>query len=70
MEEEEEEEGFPVLYYNDYLNLLYLSIFFLYEILNNWYNYYFRILDNKTYMTVVGSIDSELLPSEKLADFL
>ena len=29
-------KGFPVLYYNDYPNLLYLSIFFLYEILNNW----------------------------------
>jgi hypothetical protein len=63
-------KGFPVLYYNDYPNLLYRNIFFLYEILNNWYNYYFRILDNNTYMTVVGSIDSELLPSEKLADCL
>jgi hypothetical protein len=49
---------------------LYLSIFFLYEILNNWYNYYFSILDNNTEMTVVGSVDSELLPSEKLAYFL
>ena len=57
---------FLVLYYNDYPNLVYLIIFFLYEILNNWYNYYSRILDNNTYR----SIDSELLLSEKLADFL
>jgi hypothetical protein len=35
--------------YNDYPNLLYLSISFLKrDILNNWYNYYFRILDNYT----------------------
>ena len=41
-------KGFPVLYYNDYPNLLYLSIFFLNEILNNCWNYYLRILDNNT----------------------
>jgi hypothetical protein len=44
-------KGFSVLYYNNYPNLLYLSIFFSicsFKQLIELVNYYFRILDNNT----------------------